>query len=65
MFAGLIYYAWAPVKSWCCRPRLPNPLDIVVEERLRKLEGLAKPVVPPDLLQAQDVSILVSSCFFF
>ena len=43
-----------------CRRRQSAAVDQIVVERLRKLEGIAQPVVPPKILDAQDVSLLVS-----
>ena len=39
-----VYYAWGPVKSWCCKARLSGSMDAAVEERLKRLEGNAQPV---------------------
>lgn len=40
----MVYYAWTPVRLWCCRRRVPGSVDAAVEERLKRLEGNAQPV---------------------
>ena len=44
MVLAVVYYAWTPVRMWCCRRRVAGSVDAAVEERLKRLEGNAQPV---------------------
>lgn len=55
-----VYYAWGPVKSWCCKARLPDSMDAMVEARLKRLEVNAQPVSFLFLHRC-----FISACYFF
>ena len=44
MVLAVVYYAWTPVRMWCCRRRVAGSVDAALEERLKRLEGNAQPV---------------------
>ena len=66
MVLAVVYYAWTPVRMWCCRRRVPGSVDAAVEERLKRLEGNAQPVsflfLPRCFIFACQFSLYLPTC---
>ena len=66
MVLAVVYYAWTPVRMWCCRRRVAGSVDAAVEERLKRLEGNAQPVsflfLPRCFISPCQLSLYLPTC---
>ena len=68
MVLAVVYYAWTPVRMWCCRRRVAGSVDAALEERLKRLEGNAQPVsflfLPRCFISPCQFSLYLPTCLF-
>ena len=66
MVLAVVYYAWTPVRMWCCRRRVAGSVDAALEERLKRLEGNAQPVsflfLPRCFITPCQLSLYLPTC---